>query len=276
MKRLVLLGSCVGLALAVTASAQTPLTAAAAAAAPLGAAALAKPEQPLGRPMAVTPEPAAVAALRRMSTYLASLQGFELTSDATLDVVTDSGQKLQVDGQVHYKVKRPGIRMDLVSDLKTRSYYFDGHQFTIFAPKLNYYATLAAPATNRAFLRTLYDRFGIELPLEDLFRWSDGDESDVRALTAGFSAGTATIDGVATDHWAFRQGDYDWEVWIQQGDQPLPRKITIVDRTDPAFPAYTARLSWTVNPTFAADDFTYTPGQGATHIQLATLVEQPK
>ena len=154
--------------------------------------------------------------------------------------------------------------MELVSDLKTRTYYYDGKQFTIYAPKLGYYATMAAPPTNRAFLKTLYDKFGIELPLEDLFRWSDGDGFDVRALTAGYSAGTATLDGVATDHWAFRQGDYDWEVWIQQGDQPLPRKLTIVDRTDPAMPGYTARLSWTLNPTFAADDFTFTPGPDAT------------
>src|SRR3954468_5194426 len=240
-------------------------------------AALARPEQALGRPaVANAPDPAAVAALKRMSEYLAAQQGFELTSDATLDVVTDSGQKLQIDGTVHYKVKKPGIRMELVSDLKTRTYYYDGRQFTIYAPKLGYYATMAAPPTNRAFLKSLYDKYGIELPLEDLFRWSDGDESDVRALTAGYSAGTATIDGVETDHWAFRQGDYDWEVWIQKGDQPLPRKITIVDRTDPAMPGYTARLTWTLNPTFAADDFTYTPDPKSVHIQLATLVEQPK
>ena len=35
----------------------------------------------------------------------------------------------------------------------------------------------------------------------------------------------ATIDGVATDHYAFREADVDWEVWIQKGDQPLPRKL---------------------------------------------------
>jgi hypothetical protein len=244
---------------------------------PQGRAALAKPDQAIGQATEADGLDAeAVAALKRMSDYLSTLNSFELISDATLDVVTGNEQRLQLDGQVHYKVKRPGIRMELTSDLKSRSYYYDGKQFTVFAPKLGYYATMPAPATNREFLRNLDEKFGIELPLEDLFRWSDGDDSDIAALTSGFNVGTATIDGVKTDHWAFRQPDYDWEVWIEQGARPLPRKLTIIKRTDPALPGYTARLRWTPNAAFADEDFTFKPGPGATQIQLATLVEEAK
>ena len=101
MRRLAFLGSCVTLAFASAATGHPhPTTIASAAAASQSPAALARPEQALGRPtQANAPDPAAVAALRRMSQYLATLQGFELTSDATLDVVTDSGQKLQIDGR---------------------------------------------------------------------------------------------------------------------------------------------------------------------------------
>lgn len=264
MRRLACLSSFLALALAAPAYAQST--------------ALSQPDQAVGQAAADAdgPAPEAVAALKRMSEYLAGLNSFELTSEATLDVVTVDNQRLQLDGQAHYKVKKPGIWIELTSDIKNRTYFYDGKQFTIYAPKLGYYASMPAPPTNREFLKSLYDKYGIELPLEDLFRWSDGDESDIRALTSGFSVGTATIDGVKTDHWAFRQGDYDWEVWIEQGDRPLPRKLTIVDRTDPAMPGYTARLKWTLNPVFAASDFTFTPGQDATRIQLATLVEPQK
>jgi hypothetical protein len=222
------------------------------------------------------PDAEAVAALKRMSTYLSGLQSFEITSQTSLDVVTVDNQRLQLDGEVHYKVKRPGIWVELLSDLKTRRYIYDGKQFTIYAPKLGYYASLPAPPTNREFLKTLYDKTGISLPLEDLFRWNDGDDSDLKALTAGFSAGTATLDGVETDHWAFRQGDYDWEVWIDKGDKPLPRKLVIIDRTDPTMPGYTARLKWTVNPPLTDSDFTFAPDSSAKRITLATLAESPK
>ena len=218
----------------------------------------------------------AIAALKRMSDYLSSMQSFELQSVGAIDVVTVNDQRVQLDGEVNYKVKRPGIRADLTSDLKTRQYYYDGKNFTIFAPKLKYYATVPAPPTNKEFLSTLYDKFGISLPLEDLFRWNDGDDSDLRELRSGFNVGTATIDGVATDHWAFRQGDFDWEVWIEHGDRPLPRKLSIVDRSDPTRPGYTARLNWTVNPNIPASEFTYTPTQDAMKIQLASLVRDQK
>ena len=220
-----------------------------------------------------TVDPEAVAALRRMSSYLSTLNAFELTANSSLDVVTVHDQRLQMDAVINYKVKKPGIRIDYESDLKSRQYFYDGKNFTIYSPKLNFYASAPAPATNQEFLKAVYDKFGISLPLEDLFRWNDGDDSDIQALTSAFSVGTATIDGVATDHWAFRQGDFDWEVWIEQGARPLPRKLVIIDRTEPAMPAYIARLNWALDPSLAASDFTFTPGKDAQRIQLATFTK---
>ena len=215
-------------------------------------------------------DPEAVVALKRMSDYLATLKTFELTSNSSIDVVSVDDQRLQVDAVVRYKVASPGFWIDFDSDLKHRQFFYDGKTFTIFSPELDFYAQAPAPPTNREVLKAIYDKFGISLPLEDLFRWNDGDDSDLKALTSGFSVGTARIDGVRTDHWAFRQGDYDWEVWIEQGARPLPRKLVIIDRTDPAMPGYTARLNWNVSPTLTAKDFTFVPDAEAMRIQLAT------
>lgn len=221
-------------------------------------------------------DPKAAEALKRMSEYLSTLKSFELTSNSTRDMVTADGQRVQIGAIVKYKAMRPGIAIDFDGDVRDRQYFYDGKTFTIYAPTLNYYAAAPAPSSNRAFLKSIYDRFGISLPLEDLFRWSDGDTSDLNALTSAFSVGTANIDGVLTDHWAFRQGDFDWEVWIEQGDRPLPRKLVIVDRTDPALPAYASRLTWTLNPPLTTKDFTFVPGATAMRIPLANLTEAAK
>jgi hypothetical protein len=214
-------------------------------------------------------DPAAVEALRKMSAYLSSLSGFELTSKTSLDLVTVDGQKLTFDGTAKYKARKPdGLVLEVQSDLKNRDYYYDGKTFTVFAPELGYYATVPAPATIRETLDTLYKKFGIELPLDDLFRWSEPGGARAERLTSGFDVGSATIEGVDTEQYAFREGDIDWQIWIAQGDKPLPMKLAIVDRTDPALPAYVARLSWNTNPTFAADDFTFRPPGNAKSIKL--------
>ena len=215
----------------------------------------------------------AVVALVRMSAFLTSLETFRITSTSTIDVVTLEGQKVQLDAVSHYQVKRPGIMIDLVSDQKSRQFYYDGTQFTVFAPQLGYYATVPAPPTNREFLASLHARTGIQLPLEDLFRWADQDRSDIDKLISAFNVGTATIDGVATDHWAFRSADFDWEIWIERGDRPVPRKYVLIDRSDPTYPAFTARLSWEINPPLDVAAFTFVPKTGAIAIQLATPEE---
>jgi hypothetical protein len=215
-------------------------------------------------------DPASVQALRRMSAYLATLNAFELHTDTTLDLVTDDGHKIQLGGQADYKVRRPnGFQIDVSTDYKNRRFYYDGKNFTMFAPTQNFYATAPAPATIRETLDVLETRYGISLPLSDLFRWNDPANKDLDALSAGFLVGPATVDGTPTDHYAFREGDRDWEIWIQQGAQPLPRKVAITDLTDEARPTYIARLTWNVNPTIAADAFTFRPTPDAKAIRLA-------
>jgi hypothetical protein len=213
----------------------------------------------------------AVDALKEMSDYLMTAKTLAITSVGSLDAVTNDGQRIQLDGTTTYKVRRPGFVIDYNSDIKSRRFIYDGKTFTVYSPKLGFYATAAAPPTNREVLDTIYDKFGIALPLEDLFRWGDGSSAArLQALQSAYEVGTATVDGVETDHYAFREAAVDWEIWIEQGDQPLPVKLVIVDRNDPAKPTFVAHLKWTMNPTFTDADFTFVPDANAKRIQLAT------
>ena len=217
-------------------------------------------------------EDEAVDALKEMSAFLMTANSMQIVSNGSLDVVTNSGQRIQLDGTTTYKVRKPaGFVIDYSSDIKSRRFIYDGKTFTVYSPKLGFYSTVPAPATNREVLKTIYEKFGIALPLENLFRWNDDANLErIQALKAAYNVGVATIDGVVTDHYAFREDDVDWEVWIQQGDQPFPRKLVIVDRNDPAKPTFIARLQWTLNPAFTDADFAFVPDANAKKIQMAT------
>jgi hypothetical protein len=217
-------------------------------------------------------EPQARQALDKMGAYLRTLSAFEVDTKTSLDVVTEAGQRIQLEGTAAYKVRRPdAFRITVESDWKKRTFYYDGKQFTIFAPELGYYARAVAPATIGQTLDVISEKFGITLPLEDLFRWNDPTQRQSQTLDSAMYIGAVTIDGALTEQYAFRQGMMDWQVWIQTGDQPLPRKLVIIDRTDPAQPAYTARMAWRLNPTLTNADFTFTPAQDAKAIRLTTV-----
>lgn len=215
-------------------------------------------------------DPDALQALQRMRTYLSTLTSYEIKSDTSQDIVLDDGQKVQLDGGVDYKVRRPnGFDIKVTSGRKVRDYIYDGRQITVYAPQLGFYAQGPAPPTIRQTLDDAYDKYGISLPLDDLFRWGEPKDRGMAPITAAMVVGDATVEGTDTTQYAFRQGTIDWQVWIQNGAQPIPRKVVITDLSDPTRPAYTVRLSWDLNPTIAANAFAFVPDKDAKQIRLA-------
>jgi hypothetical protein len=209
-----------------------------------------------------------------MSAYLSTLSSVQVNSKTSLDVVTDAGQRITLDGAVRYRIRRPdGFVINVKTDSKERSFYYDGKTFTVYAPQLGYYATAPAPPTIRKTLDAIEQKFGIELPLEDLFRWNDATDNPAENLTSGVYVGTATIDGVETDHYAFRQPKTDWQIWIQKGAKPLPVRVVIVDLTDSANPTYVARLTWNANAPIVPGEFTYHPTKDAKLIRLSEVAK---
>jgi hypothetical protein len=234
------------------------------------AAAAAAKKAPAAAPAAASVDPPAVAALQRMSAYLRTLDAFEIKSEFSVELVMDDGQKTEVDGTTRYLVHKPdGFLIEVATDKKLRQFFYDGKTLTVSAPKLGVYAGVAAPPTIRQTLDLASEKYGINLPLVDLFRWSDPSQARADKLQSARVVGTATIGGVACDQYAFREGDVDWQIWIAQGDKPAPRKVVITDRVDPARPEFVARLDWNTAPEISKDAFVFTPAKDAMSIKMA-------
>ena len=222
------------------------------------------------QPREVLVEPEAVDALKRMSTFLMTLTNFEVVSESAKDTVMDDGQKLQFNETVTYKVARPNrFVIERMSDRKQRRLFYDGAKLTLEAPRMNYYSEVPAPGTIIETVNMMETNYGVEVPLADLFQWNT-DPAAIAAIREGYRVGYAKIDGVDTDHYAFRQADFDWQIWIQKGD-PLPRKVVIVSKSQEAQPQYAAELDWNLSPVFAANTFTFTPSPKSLPIAMAEL-----
>jgi len=201
-------------------------------------------------------ETEAVTGLKRMGSYLRELKSFQVDANISREEVLTDGQKLQFDSRVSALVQRPNrLRLSLRSDRKERTYFFDGKTLTIWAPRLKYYATVSAPPTIVALADTLEEKFDLELPLVDLFRWGMDGAND--SLTAARDIGPAVVGGVTCEQYAFRQDGLDWQVWIQLGDNPLPRKVVITTLTDEARPQHTVEYTWNLAPSFDSSTFVF-------------------
>lgn len=204
-------------------------------------------------------DPQAIKALEGMGAFLRSLPSFEVEAETTTDEVLDSGQKVQLSADADIRVRRPDrLRVDIKSDRKQRQLWYDGKTFTVNGPKGGYYASFDAPPTLAETVSVAEQRYGVELPLVDLFYWGT-DKSGINDIQSAIDVGPATIEGVETEQYAFRQKGVDWQLWIQKGDQPLPRKLVITSTKDPAQPQHVAILDWDLKPDVGDTVFAFTP-----------------
>jgi hypothetical protein len=111
-------------------------------------------------------------------------------------------------------------------------------------------------------------RYGLELPLADLFHWGRAKTgaNDIRAAS---SLGRSTVNGIPCDHYAFRQSDVDWQIWIEHSTSPLPRKLLITSIKEPGQPQHTVELAWTLSPLLDDELFVFVPPTGAQPIKFS-------
>jgi hypothetical protein len=60
----------------------------------------------------------------------------------------------------------------------------------------------------------------------------------------------------------------DWQIWIQQGAEPLPRKLLVTTVDDPAKPQHEVDMTWTMNPKFDDKLFVFVPPKIALPIAI--------
>ncbi len=211
----------------------------------------------------------AMRALDDMGAYLRNLKSFSLQADDTFDTLLDSGQKIQLSAHINLAVRKPDrLRANIVTDLRTLQMFYNGKEFTLYAPKVKYYATVPAAPTIKQWLAVVEERFGIAFPLVDLFRWGEDAEA-AAAIKEALVIGPSNLAGQMTDHYAFRQDGLDWQIWIAQGAAPLPLKYVITTLDEPSQPQYTVRLTWDTAATPDETDFTFQPA--ADHYRIAIV-----
>jgi hypothetical protein len=217
-------------------------------------------------------QPEAEKLLRRMSDYLAGRKQFTVQTENTLEVVLASGQKLQFASPATASVWRPNrMRADRKGDILNQEFFYNGKNLTLFNPKENLYATAAAPPTIDEMLDFAREKLDVIAPGAEVL-YSNAAERMLKVATAGFVVGPSVVGGVKSTHLAFRGADVDWQIWIEEGGRPLPRKFVLTSKQVKGEPQFTVLVrSWDVAPKLTEGMFTFTPPKGAKKIDFLAL-----
>ena len=222
-------------------------------------------------PAANAVNPGAIQALKDMGAHLQTLKRFQVSTELTGERVLADGQKLQHTATADMDVERPNrIRARMWSARSEREIIYDGKTVTLFMPAQKAYSTVAFTENLGGLVQKLEERYGVEIPLSDLFLWGT-PAAPVDKIDSAMNAGQDFIGKDICDHYAFRQGKFDWQIWITTGSKPLPRRLVITNRSDEERQQSVSLIEWNLKPTFKDSVFRFTPPKGATAVELRTL-----
>jgi hypothetical protein len=227
-----------------------------------------------GFALAAQAQPAGIAEeaqqlLKASTDFLAGQQQFSADTRNTLEIVLVSGQKIEFNHTARQSVQRPNkLRAERSGDLVEQLFVYDGSSLTLHNPQANAYAQVAAPDTLEAMLDFARAELDIVAPAGDLL-YANAYDILMDGVTDGFVVGKAVIEGVRCDHLAFRAPHVDWQIWIQEGEQPLPRRLVITTRDLVNAPQFAVTVTqWNLAPTFDAQTFLFTPPADATQVDF--------
>jgi hypothetical protein len=217
--------------------------------------------------------------MARMTDFIAAAPAFTLASDTGYEVRQENGHVLEFGSQLTLAIQRPSKaigRFDSRNGDRSLT-VLDGKaiwvSIRVHSAKENIYDTTRQPGDIDSSLEFLATQLGVPRQLRNFF------SKDLTTLLggtvqSGYYVGESMISGVMCDHLALRGKKEDVQVWIAQGNEPVPRRIVITYRQMDGQPQFWAQFTeWNFSPELSDNTFTFSPPEGAKRIQF--LVDIP-
>jgi hypothetical protein len=210
-----------------------------------------------------------VALLKAMTDYTTAQKSISATFDSDIEVITPELQKIQFTSSGQLKLARPDkLRVRRTGGYADVDLVYDGKTVSLYGNNAKAYVQADLAGTVDQLVDAIQERTGAAMSGTDLLVSNAFDllTSDVEV---GEHVGQGVVDGVECEHLAFRGHDTDWQIWIQTGAQPIPRKYVITSKTLAGAPQYTLRIKeWKTDPIADADAFAFKPPEGAAKVSL--------
>ncbi len=222
-----------------------------------------------------TDSPEAKRLLKAMSDYQAAQKAISFDYNASLGVVTNDRQKLELASSGTVTLNRPdkihATRSGGFVDAET---VFDGKTLTLFGKNANKYTQVEVSGTIDQLIDELKDKYDRPLPAADLLMSNSYSEL-MQDVYDSKDLGSGVINGTECDFLAFRKDEVDLQIWIAQGDRPHPCKYVVTSRLVADGPQYSVEIrNWKTGAEVAADSFAFQNATNAEKIDLKDLKDK--
>ncbi len=212
--------------------------------------------------------------VKAMSDYVAGEKSISFAYDSIFEVVTKDHQTIGLASSGNIVMRRPDkIRATRSGGFADVEMLFDGKMLTMLGKNANSYAQMDFTGSIDQLIDELKNKHDRPLPaadllMTDIYGQLMPDVTDIKDL------GSGVIGGIECDHFAFRNKEVDWQIWITQGEHPHPARYVIKSVKVPDGPSYSIQIrDWKTGDQVAADEFAFANKTNAKKIDPKDIPE---
>lgn len=220
-------------------------------------------------------DPKALEVLKSMGQFMSTVPQFEIEATEVVDDVHEpSGMTIQKTNNRTVKMCRKcGVHSTTSGDTE-RCFYFDGKTVSILERDKNMYVTVPAPDNIDKMVQEMHDKYGLSLPLSDLL-FHKPDAAMLEQVEHGYYIGEHVAGGVKCHHLGFQQKNVDWQLWVEAGPNPVPRKLVITYTKMDGDPKYMVVINkWNLKPEFKDGCFEFKVPAGAVKMDMPAVKQE--
>jgi len=217
-------------------------------------------------------EPRVQELMRRMSDRLAQVTALAIEAEEVYDEVPADRPRTQLMNVRRVAMRRPDrLVADAAGDAQNRALWYDGKTASSLDREQNVWTSGAVPPTVDGALDWIFDQTGTVVPLAD-FLYGDVYDRMMSEVQRGVYLGVHEAAGVPCHHLSFEQATIDWQLWIDAGPDPLPRKLVIAYKTEDDVPQYAVTIrKWNARADLPEALFRFAPPAGARRVEIAAF-----
>ncbi len=210
-------------------------------------------------------DPAALAAVRKMSDKLSHARTFTFRARVALELPTESGALGTYFTRASVAIRRPdGLAATRGGDLPEMRFAYDGKAMTVLVPGTGKWGSAAAPPTLDDTLVAAFEQGGLSFPADELIV-----ADPYAAITRGMTLAARVVappGAKKTEHVVLAGPELQLELWIDPAtDLPSRAAVTYVDH--PLRPHFAVEYSdWKIDPALPASTFALPRPPGATDV----------
>ena len=177
-------------------------------------------------PAAPLLDPLAMEKLKAFSDFMGGLKLFTFKVVGSFDEPEPSGVKIKRFLTIEAAVQRPD-RLELhfaFDDGTERKAWYKDAEIAFASVTDGTYARMPAPGTLDELFVHIEKELGFSPPLAD-FLVSDIYGAHAKDLLSAAYLGERAINDLRLDHISFESQGADWQIWLDAGPKPLPRRI---------------------------------------------------